>query len=313
MNGGEPSFIRYLAAKRSIDDRALNRHVWDTVWSHVSTGEPGRPLRILEIGAGIGTMIERILEWTRIRAASYTALDSQAGLLAEARLRLRAWAAGRGWRAEVEEDHRIELQGDRRSLVVEFVATEVIHALEGAALEGPWDLILAHAVLDLVDLGSTVAPLVARSAPGGILHFTLNFDGGTSFAPPLDPDLEARLERAYHATMDERRVGGRPTGGSRTGRLLFGALTTAGAEILASGASDWVVFPRQGSYTEDETTFLTAILDTMEGALRGRGEISTGELEAWIAARRGHLARGQLSFVAHQLDFAVRQPENPPR
>lgn len=308
MNGGEPSFIRYLAAKRSIDDRALNRHVWDTVWSHVGSGDPGSPLRILEIGAGIGTMIERILEWTRVRAASYTALDSQAGLLTEARLRLGAWAAGRGWQAEVERDHRIVLQGDRRSLVVEFLEMEVTRALEGGALEGAWDLILAHAVLDLVDLGSTVAPLVARTAPGGILHFTLNFDGGTTFAPPLDPDLEARLERAYHATMDARRVGGRPTGGSRTGRLLFAALTTAGAEILASGSSDWVVFPREGSYTEDESTFLTAILDGMEGALRGRAEISAGELEAWIAARRGHLAHGQLTFVAHQLDFAVLRP-----
>ncbi|MGH2625173.1 MAG: class I SAM-dependent methyltransferase, partial [Anaerolineales bacterium] len=173
-------------------------------------------------------------------------------------------------------------------------------------LDGPWDLILAHAVLDLLDLDRAVAPLVAQTARGGVLHFTLNFDAGTIFAPHVDLNLEGRVERAYHAAMDERRVDGRPTGGSRTGRLLFGALTAAGAEILAGGASDWVVFPRQGSYTQDESTFLKAILDTMEGALRGRREIPPPELEAWLAARRSHLARAQLAFVAHQLDFAAR-------
>ena len=308
MTAVDPSFIRYLAAKRSIDDQALNRRVWDVVWSHLGSGEPGRPLRILEIGAGIGTMIERILEWTRLQVASYTALDSQPGLLAEAEVRLRAWAAHRGWGAEAEQEGRLGLQGDRRSVGVEFLTMEVVDALEGGAVEGPWDLVLAHAVLDLLDLERTVAPLVARAAPGGILHFTLNFDGASVFAPPVEAELEARLERAYHATMDERRAGGRPTGGSRTGRLLFGALTAAGAEILAGGASDWVVFPRQGAYAEDEAMFLAAILDTVEEALRGRSGISSGELNSWLAARRGHLARGQLSYIAHQLDFAARRP-----
>ena len=308
MTAVDPSFLRYLAAKRSIDDQALNRQVWDVVWSHLGSGDPARPLRILEVGAGIGTMVERILEWTRVQVASYTALDSQPGLLAEAEVRLRAWAAHRGWGAEAERAGRLAVQGDRRSIEVEFLAMEVFDALEGGAVEGPWDLVLAHAVLDLLDLERTLAPLVARAAPGGILHFTLNFDGATVFAPPAAAQLEARLEHAYHATMDERRVSGQPTGGSRTGRLLFGALTAAGAEILASGASDWVVFPRQGAYTEDEATFLGAILDTVEEALRGRSEISSGELNSWLAARRGHLARGQLSYIAHQLDFAARRP-----
>lgn len=306
MTPADPSFIRYLAAKRSIDDRALNRQVWDVVWSHLATSEPGRPLRILEVGAGIGTMIERVLEWTRAQHVSYTALDEQPGLLSEAARRLQTWAGRRRWRDETEAEGRLRLEGDRRSLEVRFLAGDAARALEGGEVDGPWDLILCHAVLDLLDLERTVPPLVDRAASGGIVHFTLNFDGGTAFAPPLELDLEAAIERAYHATMDERRIDGRPTGGSRTGRLLFGTLAAAGAEILASGASDWVVFPRRGSYTEDETTFLNAILDTIEVALRGRDEIASDDLEAWLAARRDHLARGQLGFIAHQLDFAAR-------
>ncbi len=61
----EYSFIRYLAAKKSVDDRALNRHVWETLKSSLAAQVAETPVRILEIGAGIGTMVERLLDWKR--------------------------------------------------------------------------------------------------------------------------------------------------------------------------------------------------------------------------------------------------------
>ena len=39
--------------------------------------------------------------------------------------------------------------------------------------------------------------------PGGLLYLTLNFDGVTTLLPVLDAELDARLERIYHQTMDE--------------------------------------------------------------------------------------------------------------
>ncbi|HNB51500.1 MAG TPA: class I SAM-dependent methyltransferase, partial [Anaerolineales bacterium] len=56
------SFPRYLASKKSLDDRALNAHVWNTMTRAVSPATPGEPLRILEVGCGIGTMYARLLE-----------------------------------------------------------------------------------------------------------------------------------------------------------------------------------------------------------------------------------------------------------
>jgi hypothetical protein len=48
----------YLLAKRTVDDRALHRGVFDRLRSEL----PPRP-RILEIGAGAGTMVARALDW----------------------------------------------------------------------------------------------------------------------------------------------------------------------------------------------------------------------------------------------------------
>ena len=57
------SFTRYLEAKKGIDDRSLNRHVWNALVQRLerSKSTPDKPIQILEIGAGIGTMIERML------------------------------------------------------------------------------------------------------------------------------------------------------------------------------------------------------------------------------------------------------------
>ena len=54
-------FQRYLSAKKSVDDRALNQHVWQSLHAALCIqSEPAAPLRVIEIGAGIGTMVERM-------------------------------------------------------------------------------------------------------------------------------------------------------------------------------------------------------------------------------------------------------------
>ena len=68
----EYSFPRYLEAKKSVDDRALNRQVCEVLSEQLQSYPGRKPLSVLEIGAGIGTMIERLLEWNLIHDASYT-------------------------------------------------------------------------------------------------------------------------------------------------------------------------------------------------------------------------------------------------
>ena len=55
----EYSFPHYLLSKQSVDDRALNRTVLDSLKANL----PAAPIRIIEVGAGIGTMLTRLLRW----------------------------------------------------------------------------------------------------------------------------------------------------------------------------------------------------------------------------------------------------------
>jgi len=284
-------FIRYLTAKRTVDDRALNRPVWETLAHAVRTrqAELNRPLRVLEIGAGIGTMVERLLAWRLFDADApgvhYTLLDADPALLAAAQTRL----------TQLPSWLKLEIAA---ADAIEYAARV---AAAGAAQQ--CDLLIANAFLDLLDLPTALPSLRGLMADGGLFYFTINFDGATLLEPAIDPGFDDAVEAAYHRTMDARITDGRPSGDSRTGRHLFARLPAAGFDIRAAGSSDWVVHPIAGRYPADEAYFLHFIVATMEGALRADPGVGSARLAAWVAARHAQIERGELTYIAHQLDF----------
>ncbi|WP_420640799.1 class I SAM-dependent methyltransferase [Candidatus Leptofilum sp.] len=279
-------FPRYLAAKKTVDDRALNAHVWQTLRQHL----PPQPA-ILEIGAGIGTMVERLIEQRFITSASYTAIDNQAENIATARQRLTHLPSG---------------------IHLTLEAIDLFAFIEREQGQRPYDLLIAHAFLDLMDIPATLPLLFSRLKPGGLFYFSINFDGVTTLEPTIDPILDAQIEQLYHQTMDERLTGGRPSGDSRSGRHLFTHLRQAGAHILAAGGSDWVVFAKPdihpAGYPADEKYFLQFIVETMHRALAEHPALDNAQFEDWIRQRQAQIEAGELVYIAHQLDFVGRWP-----
>jgi SAM-dependent methyltransferase len=288
-------YSRYLLAKKRVDDRALNRHVLADVCRMIPTRAP----RILEIGAGLGTMVARLLDWQIISAGEYTLLDVDRRLLRDSREWLREWAAAQALPVEELSDG-LRLGGLR----VRFVEAELGRYLD-AGHGDPADLLIAHAFLDLVDVPTMLPRLLRSLIPGGTYWFTVNFDGESILVPEHVED--DRVMGAYHRDMDTRVRYGRPAGQSRTGRHLFRHLTAAGAPPLSAGSSDWVVHAcADGTYPYDEAYFLDSILQTIQDALKHRVEPAL--LAAWLGSRRRQLADGELVYIAHQLDFAGRTP-----
>ncbi len=298
-------FIRYLSAKVSVDDRALNHHVWQRLEQELQAFSVERPLRVLEIGAGIGTMIARLLAWGALPSdAHITAIDANASAIDVARQRLPQWAAACGFVPSARRN-LLNLRRGGQRIAVRFQTADLFDFVQWKHRQ-PWDLVLAHAFLDLVDVSTTLPQVFRLLRPGALFYFTLNFDGVTALEPPVDPDLDAQIEALYHQTMDERRVGGKPSGDSQTGRHLFYHLRRAGGQILAAGSSDWVVFADADGYPEDEAYFLHFIVDTIGTALRGHPLLDEQRFSAWLAARHEQIARGELVYIAHQLDLVGR-------
>jgi SAM-dependent methyltransferase len=291
-------YARYLAAKTTVDDRALNRQVLAELRRLMPVGAP----RVLEVGAGLGTMVARLMDWGAVGAGEYILLDADRQLLEGSRQWLCDWAAARGLRSDLRPDG-LQL-GDLR---VRLVQAELGGYLE-AAHDARADVLIANAVLDLVDVPAVLPGLLRLLVPGGAYWFTINYDGESIFEPGHPRDDE--IMRAYHRDMDERVRYDRPAGESRTGRHLFHHLRAAGAPALAAGSSDWVVSAGpDGNYPGQEAFFLRSILTTIHSALRDRQDrVEPAHLADWLAARGRQLAAGELVYIAHQLDFAGRWP-----
>jgi SAM-dependent methyltransferase len=291
-------YAHYLAAKTTVDDRALNQHVLAELRRLMPAGAP----RVLEVGAGLGTMVARLMDWGVVGAGEYVLLDADRQLLDDSRRWLRDWAAARGLRSDLLPD----------GLQVGDLRVRLVHAELGTYLKaahGPTaDVLIANAVLDLVDVPAVLPGLLRLLVPGGVYWFTINYDGESIFAPGHPHDDQ--VMQAYHRDMDERVRYGRPAGESRTGRRLFHYLRAAGAPALAAGSSDWVVsVGPDGNYPGDEAYFVHSILSTIEDALRSRQDwVEPANLADWLADRGRQLAAGELVYIAHQLDFAGRSP-----
>ena len=257
---------------------------------------------MLEVGGGLGTMVARLMDWGAAGAGEYILLDADRQLLDRSRRWLSGWAAERGLRSDLLPDGlRV---GELR---VRLVHAELASYLE-AAHGPPADVLIANAVLDLVDVPAVLPGLLRLLVPGGVYWFTINYDGESIFEPRHPHD--GQIMRAYHRDMDERFRYGRPAGESRTGRRLFHYLRAAGAPALAAGSSDWVVSAGpDGNYPADEAYFLRSILNTIRSALRSRRDrVEPADLASWLAERDRQLAAGELIYIAHQLDFVGRSP-----
>lgn len=292
----------YLAAKKDLDDRSLNRQVWDHLVEAVRGRSDSTPLQVLEVGCGIGSMLERLLDWGLLTRAVYTGIDVEAEFIQEARHRFSGYAAEKNPNMAVQPGAPLLLRTSDQDVKVTLTAIDLFDFLDREQGKSTWNLLAAHAVLDLIDLPTALPRLLELLAPGGLFYFTLNFDGATIFEPCIDPDLDRRIETLYHSTMDTRRCQGRPAGSSVTGRNLIRCLRDAGAQLVAAGSSDWVVFPGADGYCGDEAYFLHSIIDTIGRALRHHPELDDSRFEGWVAQRHRQIDSAELIYIAHQLD-----------
>jgi hypothetical protein len=290
----EYSFPHYLLSKQSVDDRALNRTVLDSLKANL----PAAPIQIIEVGAGIGTMLTRLIRWDVVTKADYILVDEMAENIQTAREWLPLWAGESGLGVERIEQDQLRVFDQTRDIRIHFECADVFDFIKKN--KTPADLLIAHAFLDLLPMPESMPRLLALTKH--LAWLTVNFDGVTSLEPTVDAALDEQIERLYHATMDSRATGG----DSRAGRHLFSHLQKAGADVLAAGASDWVVHSVSGKYVEDEAYFLNFILHFFEESLTGHAELDGGAFADWLQKRRAQIDRGELVYIAHQMDFLAK-------
>ncbi|WP_372365138.1 hypothetical protein [Candidatus Uabimicrobium sp. HlEnr_7] len=297
MNKQLFNFVDYLESKKTVDDRALNRVVLNKMCDYLHEMARQKPLQIVEIASGIGTMLERLIDWDLLPSATYTMVDVNEKYILCAKEHIQAWAKQQNIKF-IEFDDKFFLQKDDKKFEINFCIADATSFF--SKTHEKYDLVIAHAFLDLVNSEELLPLLFGAIQKKGAFYFSINFDGETIFLPQINADLDQKIIYDYHRVMDEQKVGDKTVSGTKVGRNLFAYIHNAGGKIIEAGSSDWTVFPRENRYPHRENYFLHCIIDTVSQTLTDQINYN---INSWITSRHDQIEDAELVYIAHQLDF----------
>ncbi|MBE0435542.1 MAG: class I SAM-dependent methyltransferase [Methylomicrobium sp.] len=295
------AFAQFLQAKYALDQRSLNPAVWRRFMNELS----GRnPFELLDVGTGSGAMLRRILHHYDHGTMRLTGLDSESGLLGIAETEIAAVLRNKGFAVE-KAAGRLSAERDADRIEFQCICTPLS---EFQPASNRYDVVTAHAFMDLVPLRQTLSDFCAWLKPGGLFYGTINYDGETVVFPPYpDSEFEDALLQGYDASMEARRLNDSKTGGAKCGRRLYGELLNAGFEIVSYGSSDWNITPSDGAYLDDDPVVLEHLLGWISSEGRSNPALDQDKLDRWLACRRRQLQMQMLGIIVHQIDVLARK------
>lgn len=237
-------YVRYLKSKRTVDDRALDEHVLQDAENYFqeqcALRDQSRPLRVVEVGAGVGAMCCRLHQrgtFSKCGRVEYLLIDFKAEVILEAKNIIQEMVLGSSATQEanryetslkvhpyVNESDPLSVHHLRSGKVGEMnsklkldlsavqlnenfsVSFAVCDALEFAETHADYfDIVIAAAVLDLWELTQSVPRLLSMLRSDGLnaYYFPINFDGTTALSPPTSEglDFDGRMEVDFHKAM----------------------------------------------------------------------------------------------------------------
>ena len=302
----------WLAARDPYDVAALDRQVIEAVRAWAEREPPDRELCLVDLGCGTGSGLRRALGWVAGRPVRAYAVDSDPNLLGQLTTddpsaTPHAGPVQGAWRKDHRPADAQARERPARRVTVTPVVSDVFGQLEaaGGPADGSVDLVVSHAVADLLPLDRFAVRVAALLRPGGLAHLGLTYDGETRFSPTDDPDLDRRVIAAYHRHMDRSRERDPAHGGSTAGQRLTGALTTAGLVVLRSAPSVWDVRASDGPGGH---AVLAGLIGFVVESLSELGEPPVELLGRWERARRAALDASVLRAHVRHLDVLARRP-----
>jgi SAM-dependent methyltransferase len=269
----------WLAARAPYDEAALDPAAICAIRVWAARLDTRCLPVVVDLGSGTGAALGRVRRWLASREIVAYAVDHDPSLL----------LAGAG------HPNTTAILGS----VLEPLD------LRGGPADGSVDLVVGHALADLVPLDRLAARATALVRPGGLVHLAVAYDGLTAFSPSLDADLDAEIVDAFHRHMDRPGLDLATYGGSTAGRRLAPALRAAGLEIVSDGASTWQVHAADGA---GGFCVLDRLVRFVVEAVEEIGSVPEARLAWWAAERRRAIRDGSLSVRVGHRDVLARSP-----
>ncbi len=270
----------WLSLREPVDHAAVNRELAAAVADRFAGPDH---ITIMDLGCGTGSNLRGSFHLFA-DSQHWTLVDHDPALLRAARAALSAWAD----EATEAGEELLLAKGDKR-LMVDFRRIDLMADLE-RVLDWRPDLVTAAALFDLVSgawLERFAAALAARALP---LYTVLTYDGEERWEPEHPADAAMLAAFKAHQRTDK---GFGPAAGPDAVPVLAAALRAQGHTVMTA-SSPWRLTPATASLTRELTLGIAA-------AVRETGQVSEGDIAAWLAARQGTISGlvGHLDLFAH--------------
>jgi hypothetical protein len=254
----------WLALREPADHRSRNRGLLAAL---ASAFAERHEIRVVDLGCGTGSNLCACAPHLPPRQ-HWRLVDHNPVLLAEARLRLSAWAT-----PCTSAGDDLRLTSGNRTISVSFVCTDLTAGLNAALGVQP-DLATGAALFDLASAEwiQHFADAVVRR--GAAAYVALTYNGAMRWAPPHRAD--AAIANAFHAHM-RRDKGFGPSAGPQASDALVEILTTSGYAVQAAESS-WQL----GSA---DAPLVHALAKGIADAVGQTGRVDAREIAAWLQAR----------------------------
>jgi SAM-dependent methyltransferase len=272
----------WLAARAPYDEAALDPSAVCAIRAWGALLDGNRLPVVVDLGSGTGAALRRVRRWLKPREIVAYAVDHDPVLLLAGARHANGSAAILGSALEPLEAH-------------------------GGPADGSVDLVVGHALADLVPLDRLAERAAALVRPGGLVHLALAYDGLTAFSPVLDAALEAEIIRAFHEHMDRPSLDHATYGGSTAGRRLGPALRAGGLEIVSDGISTWKVHASDGVVGR---SVLDRLVRFVVDAVREIGSVPEDRLAGWETERQRAIESDMLSVHVGHRDVLARAPQS---
>lgn len=315
-------YIRYLEAKRSVDDRALNKEVLNDFKRLLRNVANEYTVRILEIGAGTGAMLRRFLAtefFQHQRRVEYTMVDHKADVLIYARHMLTGEKLSESMQKSTGDTTDLHLASTDdmqipsvavQDMDVHFRTDDALAYLRGN--EKKFDAVVAAAFLDHVGLDETI-PLIRNSllpeSPIRAFYFPINFSGVTRFKP----DVNQAIIDAFHSSMGRMNAGGIVIQNADTGLHIERTVKYHEALDVTFGSSNWFVDCNANAEGGggDEAYFVRGIIAFISGTRKEhivQSGVKVDCFNAEVDKLFRILERKHLKYLAGNIDVCGRFP-----
>lgn len=183
---------------------------------------------------------------------------------------------------------------------------------------GTFDLITAQAMLEHTDMHQALQQLKSLCKPGTWLYFPHNYTSPTLFDPIIDRELDDLVVRNFnHYAMENQAYApsksGRKYGDSRCGQKLYNLFTEQGFKVLAYDSTDWILYPKDGVYSEEEKELLSMLINffyeaNLHEGISRKDRIADQQLREWKEVRLAQIEASKLVFICPQTSILVECP-----